>query len=184
MTPPAAAPGPVPCLISAEEIRARVGELARQISADYAGREVLVVGVLKGAWVFMADLVRLLTIPVVCDFVKLSSYGAGTCTSGEVRLQLDLTVSAEGREVLIVEDVIDTGTCAGWLLDHLRAKRPAGVRTCALLDNPARRLRPVAVDYLGFTIPNLFVVGYGIDWNEQYRGLAYVGFIPGQGEAP
>jgi hypoxanthine phosphoribosyltransferase len=182
MTQPAA-PGPVPCLISAEELRARVGELARQISADYAGRELLLVGVLKGAWVFMADLVRLLTVPVVCDFVKLSSYGAGTCTSGEVRLQLDLTLPAEGRDVLVVEDIIDTGTCAGWLLDHLREKRPAGVRTCALLDNPARRVRPVPIDYLGFTIPNRFVVGYGIDCNERYRQLAYVGFIPDRGGA-
>ncbi len=183
MSLPAAAPGPVPCLISAEEIRARVGELARQISGDYTGRELLVVGVLKGGWVFMADLVRLLSVPVLCDFVKLSSYGAGTRTSGEVHLQLDLTLPVEGREVLIVEDIIDTGTCAGWLLDHLRVRRPAGVRTCALLDNPARRVWPVTIDYLGFTIPNRFVVGYGIDWNERYRQLSYVGFLADQGGA-
>src|SRR3954447_13367089 len=117
MTRPPA--GPVPCLISAAEIQERVGALARQISADYAGREPLVVGVLKGAWVFMADLVRQLTVPVACDFVKLSSYGGATSTSGEVRLQLDLSLPAGGRDLLVVEDIVDTGTCIGWLLDHL-----------------------------------------------------------------
>lgn len=168
----------MPCLISAAEIQERVGALARQISADYAGREPLVVGVLKGAWVFMADLVRQLGVPVTCDFVKLSSYGGATSTSGEVRLQLDLSLPAAGRDLLVVEDVVDTGTCLGWLLDHLWAKGPASVRVCALLDNPARRVRAVRIDYLGFTIRDCFVVGYGIDCGERYRELAYVGHVP------
>lgn len=173
-----AAGGPVPCLISAAEIQERVAALAQRISADYSGREPLVVGVLKGAWVFMADLIRQLTVPVTCDFVKVSSYGGATCTSGEVRLQLDLSLPARGRHLLVIEDIIDTGICAAWLLNHLWAKGPASVRTCALLDNPARRVRTVSIDYCGFTIPDYFVVGYGIDCGERYRELPYVGFVP------
>jgi hypoxanthine phosphoribosyltransferase len=165
-------------------VAGRVGALAARISADYAGRELLVVGVLKGAWVVMADLVRRLTIPVRCDFVKLSSYGDGTSSSGQVRLDLDLSLPVGGQEVLVVEDLVDTGTCLAWLLDHLRARGPAGVRVCALLDKPARRVTPVTIDYLGFTIPDRFVVGYGIDWGERYRELPYVGYIPGEGGPP
>jgi len=173
----------VPCLLSREQIALRVAELARQISADYAGRQPLLIGVLKGAWVFMADLVRHLTIPVHCDFVKLSSYGGGTTTSGRVQLHLDLNLAVEGQDVVIVEDIIDSGTCAVWLLDHLRRKKPASLRLCALLDKPSRRVVPVQPDYLGFEIDNHFVVGYGIDWNERYRELPYIGHIPSGGEA-
>lgn len=179
-------PGPgqetIACLIAAHELDRRVGELAARVSADYAGKQLLVVGVLKGAWVFMADLVRRLTVPVRCDFLKASSYGMGTETSGEVRLLLDLSLPAEGQDVLVVEDVIDTGTCSAWLLEHLRRKGPASLRLCTLLDKPSRRVVPVAIDYLGFTVADHFIVGYGIDCGERYRELPYVGYVvPGGG---
>lgn len=174
----------VPCLLSQEQIARRIAELARQISADYSGRQPLLVGVLKGAWVFLADLVRHLTIPVHCDFVKLSSYGGGTTSSGQVQLHLDLSFPVEGQDVVIVEDIIDSGTCAVWLLDHLRRKKPASIRLCALLDKPSRRVVSVKPDYLGFEIGDHFVVGYGVDWNERYRELPYIGHIPsGEGAA-
>jgi hypoxanthine phosphoribosyltransferase len=167
----------VRCLLTEQQLRQRVGDLARQISADYAGKQLLVVGVLKGAWVFMADLVRRLTIPVRCDFVKLSSYGEGTTTTGQVRIHLDVSASVKGYDVLIIEDIVDTGTCSLWLVDHLRRKNPASVRLCALLDKPVRRLAPVPIDYVGFTIADHFVVGYGIDWQEKYRQLPYIADI-------
>jgi hypoxanthine phosphoribosyltransferase len=169
------------CLISAEELACRVDELARQVSADHAGRPLVLVGVLKGAWVFLADLARRLTVPARFDFVKLASYGAGTHTSGEVRLHLDSTLALAGQDVVIVEDIVDTGTTCRWLIDHLSQKGADRVRLCALLDNPARRIEPVRIDYLGFTIPNRFVVGYGIDLDERYRYLPYVGYLaPGE----
>jgi hypoxanthine phosphoribosyltransferase len=174
----------VRCLISAKELARRVAELAGQISQDYAGKRPVIVGVLKGAWVFMADLVRQLAIPVQCDFVKASSYGGGTTTSGAVELHLDVHTPLAGRDVLLVEDIVDTGTCSEWLLEHLRQKGPASVRLCALLDKPSRRLRPVAISYLGFSIPDHFVVGYGIDWDERYRELPYVGHVVGTGGTP
>ncbi|MGH7172013.1 MAG: phosphoribosyltransferase, partial [Gemmataceae bacterium] len=121
------------------------------------------------------DLVRRLTLPTRCDFIKLSSYGDGTATSGRVQLHLDLSTAAEGQDILIVEDIVDTGTCVLWLRDHLRRKKPASIRLCALLDNPARRIAPVTIDYVGFTIPNCFVVGYGIDWKERFRELPHIG---------
>jgi hypoxanthine phosphoribosyltransferase len=174
----------VPCLLSAQAVADRVGALAAQLSRDYAGREPILVGVLKGAWVFLADLVRHLTLPVLCDFVKLSSYGADGVSSGVVRLDLDMTLPAEGRELLIVEDIVDTGISLRWLLDRLQARRPAGLRVCTLLDKPSRRRVEVPLDYVGFTIPDRFVVGYGIDYGEWYRELPYVGYLPGEGGAP
>jgi hypoxanthine phosphoribosyltransferase len=173
----------IPCLLSAEQIAKRVAELATQISSDYAGRQPLLIGVLKGAWIFMADLVRHLTVSVRCDFVKLSSYGGGTATTGQVQLHLDLSLAVEGQDVVIVEDIVDSGTCAVWLLDHLRRKKPASIRLCALLDKPSRRVVKIQPDYLGFEIGDHFVVGYGIDWNESYRELPYIGHIPSGGEA-
>lgn len=168
----------IPRLITEGELAERVGELARLISADYEGRYPLVVGALQGAFVFMADLVRGLTIPVECDFVGLSSYGPGTVTSGEVRLLADLRRPIQGRDVLVVEDIVDTGLSQAFLIDHLGRQRPASVRLCALLDKPAGRRVTVKIDYLGFTVPNHFVVGYGIDWDQRYRELPYVGYIP------
>jgi hypoxanthine phosphoribosyltransferase len=165
------------CLFSREVLAERVAALARQISADYAGKQPLVVGVLKGAWVFMADLVRELAIPVHCDFVRLSSYGNRTETSGAVSLLLDISQDPRGQDILIVEDIVDTGTALHWLRAHLRAKQPASIRVCTLLDKPARRRQPVAIDYVGFTIDDHFVVGYGIDHAERYRDLDFVGYI-------
>jgi hypoxanthine phosphoribosyltransferase len=164
-------------LYSDQQISRRVEELARQISADYAGKEPLLVGVLKGSFVFMADLVRQLTIPVRCDFVKLSSYGLGTESTGQVKLQLDLTIPAEGQDIILIEDIIDTGTTIPWLIDHLQKKKPRSIRLCTLLDKPARRKTPVHIDYLGFTIADHFVVGYGIDCSEQFRQLPFVGHL-------
>jgi hypoxanthine phosphoribosyltransferase len=164
-------------LLSAEAIGQRVRELARQIAADYASRPPILVGVLKGSWVFMADLVRALYLPIRCDFVKLSSYGAGTASSGQIQLQLDLILPAEEQHLLIVEDIVDTGLSTAWLLDHLQHRKPASLRLCALLDKPSRRRTPVQIDYLGFTIPDHFVVGYGIDCGERYRELPYIGYI-------
>jgi hypoxanthine phosphoribosyltransferase len=170
-------PHDIACLISAEQVARRVQELAQRIAADYAGRAPVLVGVLKGAWVFLADLARQLPLPVRCDFVRVSSYGAGTVTSGEPRLLLDCTEQLTGADVLVVEDIIDTGLSTAWLLQHLRGKRPASLRLCALLDKPSRRRVPVHADYLGFEIPDRFVVGYGLDWNERYRELPYVGCV-------
>lgn len=174
----------IPCLVSAEIIDTRVRELARQISVDYAGKQPVVVGILKGAWVFMADLVRHLTIPVRCDFVRLSSYGDCASSSGEVKLRLDVSLPLEGQDVLLVEDIVDTGITIPWLLEHLRKQQPASVRLCVLLDKPARRGTAVSIDYVGFTIPDHFVVGYGIDYAERYRELPYIGFLPSNPEAP
>ena len=168
----------IPCLIPAPRIAERVAELAREISRDYAEDSPVVVGVLQGAFVFMADLLRRLTIPVQCDFVKISSYGDETTTSGTVKLHLDLTGSIEGKRILLVDDIVDTGISTSWLIDHLRRRDPAGVRLCALLDKPARRRAPVEIDYVGFEIPDRFVVGYGIDWAGRYRELPYVGYVP------
>jgi hypoxanthine phosphoribosyltransferase len=167
----------VHCLFSADELARRVRELAAQISADYAGKRPLVVGVLKGAWVFMADLVRQLTIPVHCDFVMLSSYGLATQPSGQIKLRLDLTIPAAGQDILIVEDIIDTGHTVPFLIEHLLEKNSASIRLCALLDKPARRQVPVRIDYCGFTVPDKFIVGYGIDCGEDYRELPYVGWV-------
>jgi hypoxanthine phosphoribosyltransferase len=167
-----------PCLISAADLQRRVAELAARISADYRDKDLLVVGVLKGAFIFLADLARALTIPVRCDFVKLSTYGLGAESSGTVRLQLDVSQPVAGVAVLIVEDIIDTGTTTSWLIEHLHRQGAASIRLCALLDKPARRRAAVPIDYLGFTIPDHFVVGYGIDYGERYRQLPYVGFIP------
>jgi len=167
----------IACEIPAERIAARVRELAEQISTDYEGKKVLVVGVLKGAWVFMADLVRELTIPVCCDFVRVTSYGMGTVTSGEPKLLLDITESAEGAHVLVVDDIVDTGISVSWLMDHLLKKNPASLRLCVLLDKPSRRQVEKDPDYCGFQIPDRFVVGYGLDNGEQYRELPFVGYV-------
>jgi hypoxanthine phosphoribosyltransferase len=165
------------CLFSAEQIAARVRELADRISADYAGRTLIVVGVLKGAWVFLADLVRQLTIPVRCDFVRVSSYGAGTVSSGDPRLSLDVSLPLADAEVLVVDDILDTGISLQWLAGHLRDKQPRSLRLCVLLDKSERRVAPVEADYVGFKIPDRFVVGYGLDCNEQFRELPYVGYF-------
>jgi hypoxanthine phosphoribosyltransferase len=162
-------------LITHEELAARVDELARQISADYEGREILLVGVLRGAVFFMADLARRLVVPCSLDFMAVSSYGSATDSSGVVRILKDLDTDIQGRHVLIVEDVIDSGLTLHYLLKSLSARRPATLEICALLTKPSRRRIDLHCRYIGFEIPNLFVVGYGLDLAERFRNLEYIG---------
>jgi hypoxanthine phosphoribosyltransferase len=152
-------------------IAERVRELAGQISRDYAGRELLIVGVLNGAFIFMADLIRSLTIPCRVDFVRLASYGSCAVSSGEVRITKDLEMPIAGKDLLIVEDIVDTGLTLSRLVEMLRERRPESLRVCALLDKSERRLVPFTADYVGFPIPDHFVVGYGLDYNEEFRFL-------------
>jgi hypoxanthine phosphoribosyltransferase len=165
-------------LLTEDQIQAKVKELGRQISADYAGRQLTLVSVLKGSLPFMADLMRAMTIPLRIDLMEVSSYGgASTESSGLVRILKDLSASIQGDEVLIVEDIIDTGLTLNYLVRYLRGKNPASLRICTLLDKPARRLVEIPVDYIGFTIPDQFVVGYGLDYGELYRNLRFVGVL-------
>ena len=165
-------------LLSEEQIQAKVVELGARISADFDGRELTLVSVLKGSLPFMADLMRAITIPVQIDLMEVSSYG-GTATesSGLVRILKDLSSSIDGRHVLIVEDIIDTGLTLNYLVRYLRGKNPASLRICTLLDKPARRLVEIPIDYLGFEIPDRFVIGYGLDYGERYRNLRFVGVL-------
>lgn len=158
-------------LLSEGEIRAKVGSMGRQISLDYAGKELLVIGILKGAMIFLADLVRNITVPTRFDFINISSYGASSESSGVVRILKDLDYGIEDRHILIVEDIIDTGLTLNYLVENLNSREPASIRICTLLDKPSRRIEPVDIDYNGFIIPDEFVVGYGLDFNERYRNL-------------
>ena len=158
-------------LLSEGEIRTKVEDIGRQISQDYAGKELLVIGILKGAMIFLADLVRNITVPTYFDFIDVSSYGASSESSGVVRILKDLDYGIEGRHILIVEDIIDTGLTLNYLVENLKSREPASVKVCTLLDKPSRRVEPVEIDYNGFTIPDEFVVGYGLDYNEHYRNL-------------
>jgi hypoxanthine phosphoribosyltransferase len=158
-------------LFSKKEIAEQVARLARQISTDYGGKKVVLVGVLKGAFVFLADLVRQLTIPAEIEFMRIASYGSKKESSGEILVKKDVEVPLEGKDVLIVEDIVDTGLSLKFLEDHLRAHHPASLRVCALVDKKARREVEVQVDYTGFEMADGFIVGYGIDFNEQYRAL-------------
>ncbi len=164
-------------LFSAEQVARRVAELAGQISADYAGRELLVVGILKGSWIFLADLVRQLTIPVYIDFMTVSSYGVSTRTSGVVKIVLDLKCPLENRDVLVVEDILDSGLTLRYIVDNLRLRRPRSLRIAVLMDKPARRRTEINADYVGFTVPDRFVVGYGADHAERWRNLPYIGYV-------
>jgi len=165
-------------LLTEEAIAARVAELGRRISEDYAGRNLTLVSVLKGSLPFMADLMRQISLPLRIDLMEVSSYG-GTATesSGLVRIMKDLSKSIDGEDVLLVEDIIDTGLTLNYLIRYLRGKNPATLRICTLLDKPARRLVEIPVDYRGFEIPDQFVVGYGLDYGEQYRNLRFVGVL-------
>ncbi len=163
-------------LVSEDRIKAKVAELGRRISDDYRGEELLLVGLLRGAIVFLSDLMRKISIPVHLDFIGVTSYGAGT-RSGAVRLVMDLETDIAGRHVLIVEDIVDTGKTLACLKEKLTARRPASLRICALLDKPQRREVPIEVDYVGFKIPDKFVVGYGLDFAGGYRNLPFVGVL-------
>jgi hypoxanthine phosphoribosyltransferase len=164
-------------LIDAEKLQRRIAELGEEISADYDGRDLLLVGVLKGAVFFMADLMRRLTVPCEIDFMAISSYGAATDSSGVVRILKDLDINIEGRHVLVVEDIIDSGLTLSYLVRNLEAREPATLEVCALLTKPGRREIEVPVRYVGFEIPNRFVIGYGLDFAERYRNLPYVGVL-------
>jgi len=164
-------------LIEPDELRRRVAELGEEISADYEGRDLLLVGVLKGAVFFMADLMRHLTIPCEIDFMAVASYGDSTDSSGVVRILKDLDINIEGRHVLVVEDIIDSGLTLSYLMRSLEAREPATLEICALLTKPERREIDVPVKYTGFEIPNRFVIGYGLDFAERYRNLPYVGVL-------
>ena len=165
-------------LITSEQIQAKVAELGARISVDYREREVTLVSVLKGSLPFMADLMRSIRVPLTIDLMEVSSYGgASTETTGLVRILKDLSSPIEGREVLIVEDIIDTGLTLNYLIRYLNGKNPSSLRICTLLDKPARRLVEIPIDYLGFEIPDRFVVGYGLDYGERYRNLPFIGVL-------
>jgi hypoxanthine phosphoribosyltransferase len=164
-------------LIEEEAVAARVAELGSDVSTDYADKDLLLVGVLKGAVFFMADLMRQLTIPCEVDFMAISSYGASTDSSGVVRILKDLDINIEGRDVLVVEDIIDSGLTLSYLMRMLESRNPASLEVCALLTKPARREIDVPVRYTGFEIPNEFVIGYGLDFGERYRNLPYVAVL-------
>jgi len=164
-------------LLTEKEIQAKVGELAAAIDADYTGQELLLVGVLKGAVMVMADLARALHLPVTIDFMAISSYGSGTSSSGVVRILKDLDHAIEGRHVLVVEDIVDSGLTLSWLVSNLESRAPASVEVCALMRKPDAVKQDVKVKYLGFDIPRDFVVGYGLDYAERYRNLPFVGTL-------
>ena len=164
-------------LIDEETLAARVAGLGAEVSADYEGRDLLLIGVLKGAVFFMADLMRHLTVACEVDFMAISSYGDSTDSSGIVRILKDLDINIEGRDVLVVEDIIDSGLTLSYLMRNLESREPASLEVCALLTKPARREIDVPVRYVGFEIPNRFVVGYGLDFAERYRNLPYVAVL-------
>src|SRR5688572_33485827 len=158
-------------LLSRDDIRARVAEMGKEIARDYAGREPHLVGVLKGACTFMTDLAREIDLPLTLDYIAVSSYGAATKTSGEVKLVKDLDQGLEGRDLIVVEDIVDTGLTLNYLLNLLKARGPRSLKVATLLSKPSRRLVQIPVDYVGFSIDDHFVVGYGLDFNEKYRNL-------------
>lgn len=166
-----------PCLIDEQRIRDRVAEIGRQISNDIRQcHKPLIVGVLTGAWVFMADLVRQIDLDVDCDFIRISTYGSATRSSEIVKIEHPIRADFNGRDVIIVDDIVDSGFSANWLRSHF-SQRAASVRFCALLNKPARRTCDTVIDYLGFDVPDRFIVGYGIDFAESYRNLPYIGMI-------
>ncbi|MGQ0608331.1 MAG: hypoxanthine phosphoribosyltransferase [Chloroflexota bacterium] len=163
-------------LLDSQTVATRVAELGAQLSADYAGRDPVMVSVLKGALVFLADLMRAMDLSSSIDLMEVSSY-AGTETTGQVRILKDLSKPIEGRDVIVVEDIIDTGLTLNYLLGYLADRQPASIKICCLLDKPARRLADIEIDYIGFTIPDRFVIGYGLDYEERYRNLPYIGVL-------
>jgi hypoxanthine phosphoribosyltransferase len=164
-------------LIDEDALQRRIAELGEEISADYAGRDLLLIGVLKGAVFFMADLMRRLTVPCEIDFMAISSYGGQTDSSGVVRILKDLDMNIKDRDVLVVEDIIDSGLTLSYLMRNLRSREPSSLEICSLMTKPSRREIDVPVRYVGFEIPNRFVIGYGLDFGERYRNLPYVGVL-------
>jgi hypoxanthine phosphoribosyltransferase len=164
-------------LISEADVNAKIAQLGAQISEDYAGESVFLLCILKGGVFFTTELAKRITVPVSLDFMSVSSYGAGTESSGVVRIIKDLDSSIEGKNVLVVEDIIDTGRTLAYLLENLKQRHPKSLKLCALLDKPERRVSDVEVDYKGFQIPDEFVVGYGMDYDQKYRNLPYIGVV-------
>lgn len=164
-------------LFSKEVIDEKVAQIAGRINTDYAGKNPLLISVLKGSFIFMADLIRNITIPCTVDFMAVSSYGKKSVTTGAVKIIKDLELDIEGRHVIVVEDILDSGITLSYIMNLMNAKKPASIRLCTLLDKPARRVNPVTVDYQGFEIPDEFVVGYGLDYAERYRNLPYIGIL-------
>ncbi len=164
-------------LFSEEELDRRVSEIAAEINWDYAGKEPMLISVLRGSFVFMADLIRKIEVPCTVDFMSVSSYGRGTTSSGQVQITKDLSDDIEGKDIIVVEDILDSGNTLSYLLQLLQARKPASMKLCTLLDKPDRRVKEVHVDYTGFTIPDEFVVGYGLDYAEKYRNLPYIGIL-------
>jgi len=164
-------------LFTQERLKSRVAEIAREIERDYEGREIMLISVLRGSFIFMADLCREIQLPCTLDFMSVSSYGTGTSSSGQVQITKDLSEDITGRHILVVEDILDSGNTLSYLLKILEHRHPASVRLCALLDKPDRRVKPVDLHYCGFTIPDAFVVGYGLDYAEKYRNLPYIGIL-------
>lgn len=164
-------------LISEESVAKRIAEMGAQISRDYAGESVCLLCILKGSVFFTTELAKHITVPVLLDFMSVSSYGSGTTSSGNVRIVKDLDTPIEGQHVLVVEDIIDTGHTLAYLMEYLEQRRPKSLKLCTLLDKPDRRVSDVKVDYTGFEIPDKFVVGYGLDYDQKYRNLPYVGVI-------
>jgi len=161
-------------LYSEADLKAKVKELAARISADYEGKDLLLIGVLKGANVFMCDLMREISFPILIDFIAASSYGHSTESSGVVKILKDLDYSIEGRDVIIIEDIIDTGLTLKYLIENFRSRKPRSLEICTLLDKPERRIAQLSVKYIGYQIPDEFIVGYGIDYAERYRNLPYI----------
>lgn len=164
-------------LFSQQQLAERVDQIAQEITRDYAGKEIVLISVLRGSFVFMADLCRRIDLPCTIDFMSVSSYGKGTTSSGQVQITKDLSGDISGKHILVVEDILDSGNTLSYLLKLLEQRTPASIRLCTLLDKPERRVKPVEVHYSGFTIPDAFVVGYGLDYAEHYRNLPYVGIL-------
>ena len=164
-------------LITREEIQERTEELARRITEEYQGKDLLLICILKGGLLFLADLMRRIRLPLEIDFMAVSSYGDATQSSGVVRILMDLERNIEGRDVLIVEDIIDTGRTLNYITHNLRTRRPASLKICTLLNKPARRVLNIPIDYVGFEIPDRFVIGYGLDYGQIYRNLPFVGVL-------
>ncbi|MEK6525389.1 MAG: hypoxanthine phosphoribosyltransferase [Nitrospirota bacterium] len=164
-------------IVTQEEMRARIRELGKQITADYAEKDLILVGILKGAYAFYADLARAIRIPLRVDFLVVTSYGSKGNTSGKVKMMTDLTEDIAGRDVILVEDIVDSGRTVKYLLDTLSKQKPKSIRVCALLSKPERRKVNVSIDYVGFEIPNKYVVGYGLDYQQKYRNLPYLAVL-------
>ena len=164
-------------LFSEEQLDRRVREIAAQIEKDYEGKEIMLISVLRGSFVFMADLCRRIDLPCTLDFMSVSSYGKGTSSSGQVQITKDLSSDISDQHIIVIEDILDSGNTLSYLLKLLEQRNPASIRLCTLLDKPERRVKEVKVDYSGFTIPDAFVVGYGLDYAEQYRNLPYIGIL-------